>query len=106
MIDTQNLAALFSAMGDIPARLAALERAVTDNTDKLESLRAALPPALVTITEAATAFKVSVPTMRRWVNRGEVPTVKIGNTVRVDMARLHGTDRETIADKVAKLRSA
>jgi hypothetical protein len=24
----------------------------------------------------------------------------------VDMARLHGTDRETIADKVAKLRSA
>jgi hypothetical protein len=43
--------------------------------------------------------------MRRWVKRGEVPTVKIGNTVRVDMSRLHGTDREDIAEKVAKLRT-
>ena len=34
MIDTQNLAALFSAMGDIPTRLAALEQSVTDSTAK------------------------------------------------------------------------
>ena len=105
MTSPEHLAAVFVAMADVPARLAAMERSVANTTDKLESLRAALPPALVTITEAATAFKVSIPTMRRWVKRGEVPTVKIGTTVRVDMSRLHGTDREDIAEKVAKLRT-
>ena len=79
MTSPEHLAAVFVAMAAVPARLAAME--------------------------AATAFKVSIPTMRRWVKRGEVPTVKIGNTVRGDMSRLHGTDREDIAEKVAKLRT-
>jgi hypothetical protein len=42
-------------------------------------------------------IEVSVPTMRRWVKTDAVPTVKVGSTVRVDLARLHGTDDRSIA---------
>ena len=96
-----TLTALFGALAEVPARLAALERVEAENAAKLEVVRAALPPALATITDAASAFKVSVPTMRRWVKRGHVPTVKVGNTVRVDLSRLHGKDAADIAKLAA-----
>lgn len=99
------LAAVFSAMEDVPKRLALLERATVENTAKLESIRAALPPHHLTVSEAASALKVSIPTMRRWVRRGEVPTLKIGHTVRVDLSRLHGTDATTIAQRANAARS-
>ncbi len=102
MIDSNALAGLFTALSEVPDRLAALERAEAENAAKLESVRVALPPVLATIPEAATAFKVSIPTMRRWVKRGDVPTVKVGNTVRVDLSRLHGKDAATIASQAAE----
>jgi excisionase family DNA binding protein len=97
MSDTGTLANLFSAMADIPARLAALERVVEENTKKVATLQAALPPNLVTVTEAASTCKVSVSTMRRWVKRGEVPIISVGHTVRVDLSRLHGKDASAIS---------
>ena len=102
MIDSNALAALFSALSEVPNRLAALERAEAKNAAKLESVRVALPPVLATIPEAATAFKVSIPTMRRWVKRGDVPIVKVGSTVRVDLSRLHGKDAANIASQAAE----
>lgn len=105
MTDPHALAALFSALAEVPARLSALERVEAENAAKLEGVRAALPPALATIPEAAARFKVSVPTMRRWVKRGDVPTVRIGNTVRVDLSRLHGADARDVARLAAEARS-
>jgi hypothetical protein len=102
--DFSDMAALFGALVEIPARLAALERAEAESAAKLEGVRDALPPALATIPEAATAFKVSVPTMRRWVKRGEVPTLKIKNTVRVDLSRLRGVDATEIARRATAAR--
>jgi excisionase family DNA binding protein len=102
--DFAEVAALLGALAEIPARLAALERAEAQSAATLEAVRVALPPALATISEAAAAFKVSIPTMRRWVKRGEVPTVKIGNTVRVDLSRLHGKDAGQIAGEATDAR--
>ncbi|HEX3696644.1 MAG TPA: helix-turn-helix domain-containing protein [Polyangia bacterium] len=96
-IDADALASLFAALAAIPPRLAALERENAETRATMDAIRAALPPALLTVPAAAQAFKVSVPTMRRWVKAGEVPTVKVGNTIRVDLSRLHGTDDFTIA---------
>jgi excisionase family DNA binding protein len=95
--DATGLAALFAALGEIPARLAALERASEAARADLAAIRATLPPVLFSVPDAARAFKVSLPTMRRWVKAGRVPTVKVGATVRVDMARLHGVDEVTVA---------
>lgn len=96
-IDAAALAALFAALGETPARLAALERASEAARADMAAIRAALPPVLLSIPDAARAFQVSLPTMRRWVKAGRVPTVKVGATVRVDMSRLHGADDVTVA---------
>jgi excisionase family DNA binding protein len=96
-IDPATIAAVITAFAEIPVRVAGMERAVTELTAKVEALRAASPPLLVPIQEAATIFKVSVPTMRRWVKTGQVPVVRVANTVRVDLSRLHGVDAPDIA---------
>lgn len=96
--DGDRLAAIFAAMADTPTRLAALERANEATRADLALIRAALPPVLLTLPEAADAFKVSVQTMRRWVRAGKVPTIKIGSTVRVDMSRLHGVDGQGVVE--------
>ena len=41
-------------------------------------------------------FKVSIPTMRRWARRGELPSRHVGNTVRVDLCRVRGLGAEDI----------
>ena len=91
-LDSDALAAALTAMMDAPARLAALVRRFEHLETKIDALSAALPPLLVSVTEAAQAFKVSVPTMRRWVRGGNVPTVRVGATVRVDLSRVRGSD--------------
>ena len=104
MTDPAALAALFGALADIPARLAALERAEAENGAKLDALQAALPPKHMTITEAAKLYEVSTKTMRRWVNGGAVPTLKIGRVIRVDVSRLRGVDAADIAKLAAEAR--
>ncbi len=59
---------------------------------------------LLSVPDAARAFQVSLPTMRRWVKAGRVPTVKIGATVRVDMSRLHGVGHVEVARLAAAAR--
>jgi DNA-binding transcriptional ArsR family regulator len=104
MMDTTNLAAIFAALAEIPARMAAMERVVNDLRADVEGIKAALPPAHKSISEAAKIFGVSIPTMRRWVKKRKVPTVTVENTVRVDMSRLHGVDAEEIARKAEEAR--
>jgi excisionase family DNA binding protein len=74
-----------------------MERALTELAAKVEALRAASPPLLVTVQEAATMCRVSSQTMRRWVATGQVPSMRRGRLVRVDMTRVRGVDAEDIA---------
>ena len=105
MSEIQSFAILFSALIEIPQRISALEREQVQAKEKLDRLMTAMPPALATVPEAASAFKVSVPTMRRWVKRGDVPRVKIGNTMRVDLSRLHGVTSVEIAERASQNRA-
>jgi hypothetical protein len=101
---TMQLAAMLTALAEIPARMAALERVVTDLRAEVEVIKAALPPVYKTIPEAARIFGVSIPTMRRWVKAGKVPTRAVESTVRVDMSRLHGVDAADIIRKAEEAR--
>jgi excisionase family DNA binding protein len=105
MTDPGSLAAIFGALADIPARLAALEHAANENGTKLDALQAALPPKHLTITEAAKAIKVSIPTMRRWVRKGVVTTLKVGKVIRVDVSRLRGVDAAEIVRSAGEARA-
>lgn len=106
MMDTTSLAAVFAALAEIPGRFAALERVVNDLREDVEVIKSALPPLFKTIPEAAELFGVSIPTMRRWVKTGKVPTRTVENTVRVDVSRLRGVDAAEIARKAEEARKS
>jgi len=78
---------------------------MTELTAKVEALRAASPPLLLRVSEAAAIFKVSVATMRRWVKRGQVPVVKVENTLRVDLSRVRGVEADDIARMAREARA-
>ncbi|HJX54436.1 MAG TPA: helix-turn-helix domain-containing protein [Polyangia bacterium] len=103
-IDPATIAAMLTAFSEIPVRVAAMERTLTELAASVEALRAASPPLLLRVPEAAAIFKVSVPTMRRWVKTGHVPVVKVANTVRVDLSRLHGVDAADVARMAREIR--
>lgn len=96
-MDPASIAEVLTALSEIPLRMAGIERALTELTAKVEALRAASPPLLVPATQAAAIFKVSVPTMRRWVKTRQVPVVKVANSVRIDLSRVRGVDAVDIA---------
>jgi excisionase family DNA binding protein len=105
-VSVSTLAAFLGTLAEIPARLAALERAEAENAAKLEALSAALPPKHVTVSEAAQLLGVSIPTMRRWVRKRVVPTFKVGRVLRVDVSRLRGADAADIGRKATEARGA
>jgi transposase len=86
--------------------MAAQERVVTDLKAEMETIKAALPPVYKTIPEAAKIFGVSIPTMRRWVKAGKVPTRTVESTVRVDMSRLRGVNAADIARMAEEARKS
>lgn len=94
--DLNGLASLFDAIVDIPARQAKLEQQADRILGEIASIERRLPPALVGVAEAARLCSVSVPTMRRWIKSGEVPSIKIGGTLRVDVTRLRGADSSQV----------
>lgn len=95
--DRTSTAALFEALAATPARLDVLALEVQRQGETLQRIEAALPSPLLTIAEAAGALRVSIPTMRRWVRKGCIPVVKIENTVRVDLSRIHLADDVEVA---------
>jgi excisionase family DNA binding protein len=95
--DAAGMAAVLTALAEIPTRVAALEHQVAAMTSEMRRVRATMPTPLVSVPQAAAAYGVSVPTIRRWVKRGRIPSVKVGNTVRVDLSRVKAADDHDIA---------
>jgi len=69
---------------------------------EVAAMKAALPPLLATIPDAARVLEVSISTVRRGIRDGSIPYRRIGHSVRVDLSRCHGID----ADDVAQLARA
>jgi excisionase family DNA binding protein len=103
--DLTGVAALLERLAQLPERIGALESQSAQLAELLDALRAALPPALVSVADAARVWGVSVPTMRRWVREGRIATIKVENTVRVDLARLRGIDDLEAARLARKART-
>jgi len=97
MFEPNHIAAVVAAFAEMPTRFAALERSVAELTAKVEALRVALPPLLVRVPEAAAVCKVSAKTVRRWVETRQIPAVRIGRMVRIDLTRVHGIDADDVA---------
>ncbi len=88
----------------LPTEVAALRAEVAELHAVLMSLRQAMPPMLVPVTVAAERLGVSVPTVRRLVRSGRLPSVKVGSSVRVDLATLRAVDDEEVTQLAAHAR--
>jgi excisionase family DNA binding protein len=81
--DLSGLAALLS----LPSEVQALRADVAGLRAAIDQLRRALPPALLSVTDAAKAMNVSPVTIRRMVRNGSLAHVRVGRSVRVDLTR-------------------
>ena len=97
-----ELAAFLSSVLSIPEKLALLTVELRDVRAELTALRATVPPALVSAAEAAKRTGLSPSTMRRLIRDGRVPVVRLGHSVRVDLAALAALG-DTGEDHVARL---
>ena len=94
----------FAALLEAPVRLAAVETELRALRDVVEQLRRATPPAVVSLSQAAGHLGVSVSPLRRRAKAGELPVVRIGRSIRVDLSRLQPVDNATVADLAASAR--
>lgn len=76
----------------ISGELVPLRAEVSRLATQVEAMRRALPPALVPVREAAQALGVSEATVRRRIRDGDIATVRIGRSVRIDLAALRAVD--------------
>lgn len=89
---------------EMPSRLAALEAETRALREEVKLLRRALPQALAPLPEAARLLGVSISTLRRRVRAGDIPVVRIGRSLRVDLAGLRAPDDADVARLAADSR--
>lgn len=81
----------------VRAEVAPLHASVAKLSAEIEALRRAMPPALVTMREAARLLGLSLSTVRRRIRDGQLPARRVGKSVRVDLAGLHAPKPTEIA---------
>lgn len=72
---------------------------------EIEAMRRALPPQLVTMSEAAERLGVSLATVRRRVKDGTLPVKRVGRSPRVDLSSLHPAPADDVAARVVDIRT-
>lgn len=89
----------------LEAKLAPLRNEIGRLAAEVEALRHAVPPALVPVREAAEALGVSEATVRRRIRDGDMAMVRIGRSVRVDLAALRPAAPAEVVRLAAAIRS-
>ncbi|MEP6653809.1 MAG: helix-turn-helix domain-containing protein [Myxococcales bacterium] len=70
------------------AAIAELTGQIAVLTSAIESMKARLPPLLVSVQGAADHLGISVSTVRRMVRNRRLPHVRLGASIRVDLSRI------------------
>jgi excisionase family DNA binding protein len=72
---------------------------------EVAALRAVSPPRFGTVRDAARILLCSEQTVRRKVDLREIPSTRVGRSVRVDLTALRPTDPATVARLAVEARS-
>jgi excisionase family DNA binding protein len=94
-----QLGALLAAMADSPRLLGAVTQRLDELGAKIDAIARRLPPALASASEAARQLGVSVPTVRRRIRSGELPIVRLGGRVLVDLGAITAPSADEIAER-------
>jgi excisionase family DNA binding protein len=88
----------------VAAEMAPLRTEISRLSAQVEAMRRAIPPALVPVREAAQALGVSEATVRRRIRDGDMPTVRVGRSVRVDLGALRSAGAGEVTRLVTAIR--
>lgn len=86
----------------VASQLAPTQEALRQLVAEVAAMRRALPPQLVSQTEAATILGISYSTVRRRVREGSLPYNR--KLRKVDLTGLHAPAEARVAEKVLQLR--
>ena len=103
---TDALAVALAAVTDLPRVVASLERKLVLLTAEVEKMGSRLPSPVVPVQQAAEVLGCSVLSIRRRIRSGEIPVVRVGRAVRVDLSKIRARNGEKIAEITAQIRAA
>lgn len=95
--EAEHLAERLAALLELPSRMAEVEARLAEVRAAVEAVQTKLPPALATSAQAAQALGVSVATVRRRVRDGQLPTVRVGRALRIDLSALRAREEADVA---------
>lgn len=88
----------------VAAQLQPLRAELARLVAELGDLRRSLPPTLAAVADAAERLGVSQSTIRRLVRTGEIPVVRVGRSVRVDLAALRPLTAAEVTERAHEAR--
>jgi len=103
-LSVERLAHLLNSLLELPGRVEELSDEIRQLQVSVEQMRRALPPALVSIPEAARALALSTATIRRRIKDGSLPSVRVGRSVRIDLSMVRPMDEDQVARLAAEAR--
>jgi excisionase family DNA binding protein len=92
------LAGTIASLTDLPESVADLRREVMYLLTAMARGENRLPSPLANVQQAAAVLGCSVPTIRRKVKAGEIPSMRIGRSVRIDLTKLRALSGAEVSD--------
>jgi excisionase family DNA binding protein len=100
----ESVASAVALLTELPETVADLRRDVAHLVAVVERVEKRLPSPLVNVQQAAAMLECSVPTIRRKVKAGEIPSVRVGRAVRVDLSKLQALTGAEVRDLARRAR--
>lgn len=85
-----DTAASIAALLRLPGEVARISENIDALREELRAVKRAVPPALVSVPDAARALGVSVATVRRRIADRSLPSTRVGRAVRVNLEAVTG----------------
>lgn len=98
------MASAIALLTELPETVADLRRDVAHLVAAVERVEKRLPSPLASVQQAAAMLGCSVPTIRRKVKAGEIPSVRVGRAVRVDLSKLRALTGAGVRDLARRAR--
>ncbi len=89
-------------LNELPGLVQSLLTKIESLEDQVKALRETMPPRLVSTKEAARQLNTSESSIQRWVKEGELRSLKIGGSKKIDLTGVVARNADDIARMVSQ----